>query len=69
MIKVVVNYDPSTGMISHLDGAYVGTGAIGQGLTPYSDADDKPKLSSINSLKESGFTAEEIIEMRKAGLI
>tara|TARA_R110000744_G_C19371578_1_gene562725 strand:- start:22850 stop:23044 length:195 start_codon:yes stop_codon:yes gene_type:complete len=64
MTKVLLDYDKNTGNISK-NGTHIASWA---GLGEY----EEPEVSNIDAmvkLKNSGFTAKEVIELGKAGLL
>ena len=64
MGKAYLNYDPLTGIITDVSGNIVTTMS---GYVPVT-IDDSSSVDEMIKLKNAGFTAQEIIEMRKAGL-
>jgi len=66
MAKVLLNYDVQTGTLTNESGMTVGTWA---GLPTHKELKGNSKVEDMIKLKNSGFTAEEVIEMGKAGLI
>ena len=67
MKQQYLNYDPATGAVTDGIGALVTTL---KGYAPI-DIDSKPESTSIDDmikLKNSGFTAEEVIAIKKANL-
>ena len=64
MSKLYLNYNPSTGQIIDATGYVVATMS---GYPPVT-IDDSSSVDEMIKLKNAGFTAQEIIEMRKAGL-
>ena len=66
-MKVLLEYDEKTGNMSQ-NGIYIGAWV---GLVEQKEPEDS-KSSNIDSmvkLKNSGFTAKEVIEISKAGLL
>lgn len=66
MAKVLLNYDIQTGTLTSEKGAIVGTWT---GLPVYEKPKENSKVEDMIKLKNSGFTAEEVIEMGKVGLL
>ena len=63
-MKVILNYDELTGNITDSKGVYL----FMYGGLSYDSVDDMTSIDEMIKLKNAGFTAQEIIEMRKAGL-
>lgn len=66
MMKAIFEYDRNTGMVTDS----VGITFCMLGFVPFED-DDASKTTDIDGmikLKNAGFTAEEIIAMKKAGI-
>ncbi len=66
-MKKYLEYDPSTGDITDSTGMI----CANYHTAMYIEIDDKPKSTSIDDmikLKNSGFTAEEVIAIKKANL-
>lgn len=66
-MKVIFEYNSGTGEIK--DSAGVSIFMIG--MTPFTSEDKEAQSTDIDGmikLKNAGFTAEEIIEMKKAGI-
>ena len=71
-MKVILNYDQSTGMVHDNIGTYIGTWSNPTDLEGHKEtgaADDQSIIESIVRLKNAGFDAEEIIEIKKNGLV
>lgn len=64
--KVVVEYDASTGDIFGVGESVPVTNWLGLKTEPVVD---KPDVRDLIKLKEVGFSAEEIVEMRNGGLL
>lgn len=66
-MKVVIEYDPATGNMTDAKGAYVGCWmqleSFGNELTVSDPVED------IVKLKNSGFTAEDIVALKKGGVL
>ncbi len=64
---IKVKYDKGSGEVRSIDGEYVG---IAMGLEKH-ETDNKEAVSvkDLVDLKEAGFTADEINEMHKKGVI
>lgn len=70
-VKTIVGYDPSNGeLFDPNNGASLG--CYWMGLAPMPDqpaAEARPDVERLAKLKAAGFTAAEIVEMSKAGLL
>ena len=68
-MKIIVEYDPPSGNVIALNGNYIGL-CHGLETDKYEEKEsEKVNPTQINSLREAGFTADELIAMRKEGLI
>ena len=71
-MKIVLNYEPATDTVSDNNGLYIGlwtnpTDLEGHKVT--GEADDQSIIESIVRLKNAGCSVDEIIEMKKNGLV
>ena len=70
MKKIVLEYDEGSGEIKDAVGVVAG---FYVGLVGFEEDAQKPqtqsKVSEIVNLKTSGFTAQEIIELKQGGMI
>lgn len=66
-MKVVLNYDPTTGHLTDKDGGYIYQLA---GIK-YEDFENKSgiEVNELIKLKEAGFTVEEITHLKDRSLI
>jgi len=64
MKQVLLDYDPLSGNITTKEGLYIG---ISPGLTEFKD--ERASLKSLIELKNAGFSADEMIELNRKGLI
>ena len=69
-MKVLLDYEPASGQLSNC-GVYIATFI---GLNEYKESEPPADVESNNidsmvKLKNSGFTAKEVIEISKAGLL
>tara|TARA_R110000744_G_scaffold380568_1_gene503239 strand:+ start:20708 stop:20902 length:195 start_codon:yes stop_codon:yes gene_type:complete len=64
MNKKYLNYDESTGIITDANGLILTTYA---GATPV-EIKESTSIDDMIKLKNSGFTAEEVIQIKKANL-
>ena len=64
-MKVTLEYDVVTGTITDKLGIIVGTYC---GLTSLDDEQSSTSVDDMIKLKNSGFTAEEVIAIKKANL-
>lgn len=64
--KIVLEYDEETGEVRDANGVHVGFNMVIKGFEP-----EKPKtdVSALVSMKDAGFTAEEIMQMKREGLV
>jgi len=65
-VKIELDYNPIDGQISTNSGVYIG---VYTGLESHESTGCKTDIDSLVKLKDAGFTAEEIIEMKKKELI
>ena len=65
MIKVLLDYDPTTGMIYH-NGAFLITR---MGIPEHVETKAKLSIAEIIKLKEAGFTADEVVILAKEGVV
>lgn len=71
-MKVVLNYDKDTGMVQDNSGVYIGTWTNPTDIEGHKEtdaADDQSIIESIVRLKNAGCSVDEIIEMKKNGLV
>lgn len=61
---ICLNYDPSTGNVEDGNGVYIGCQ-----LNIKSVKSAGPAIDDIVKLKDAGFTAEEIIELKRKEVI
>ena len=70
MKKIVLEYDEGSGEIKDAVGVVA---CYFAGLVGFEEGEQKPqtqsKISEIVNLKTSGFTAQEIIELKQGGMI
>lgn len=64
MKKITLNYEPTTGQVTDAKGLYVGMNLT---LTPVDGG--TVEVDVLVKLKNAGFTAEEIIEMKRKELL
>ena len=64
--KVVIEYDKSTGDIYGIGESHPATTWLGLNVE---SVQNKPEVRDLIKLKEAGFSAEEIVEMSKGGLL
>ncbi len=64
MQKVLLDYEPSTGQIQTKEGLYVG---VQLGLSEFTESNTL--VDSLIKLKNAGFSADEMIELNRKGLI
>jgi hypothetical protein len=62
MKKISLNFDPATGQVTDAKGMYIG---MNMSLTPVDSVD----VEVLVKLKNAGFTADEIIELKRKELI
>ena len=65
-MKVVLEYDPSSGNISDTGGNIVGTWA---GLQAFENDSVDNRAEVALSLKKAGYSAKDIVKLRNAGLL
>lgn len=66
-MKVVIDYDPASGNMTDAKGAYVGSW---MGLESFGEElSTNDPVEDIVKLKNSGFTAEDIVAMKKGGVL
>jgi len=66
-MQIKVNYDPSTGnMTDPTNNAYIG---VCSDLTHLEVKEQESKVADLAKLKSAGFTAEEIMQMKREGLV
>ena len=66
-MKILLDYDPQTGMIRDNSGLLIFTW---QGLDGHEHKEDKGKdIESLVTLKNAGFDTNEIIELNRKGLV
>ena len=63
MAKVLLDYDKSTDTVSAPDGSHIG---VAKGLELHKETST---VEELIKLKNAGFTAAEVIEIGKAGLL
>ncbi len=64
MKKITLNFDPATGSVTDAKGMYIGMNLT---LTPVEGG--TVEVDVLVKLKNAGFTAEEIIEMKRKELL
>ena len=64
-MKVLLEYDPVSGVIKDKSNCAVGTWA---GLVSFEQESTSTSVDDMIKLKNSGFTAEEVIAIKKANL-
>lgn len=64
-MKAIFDYDPVTGMIIDKQNVCVGTYA---GAIPFDEEKQSSGVDDIIKLKNAGFTAEDIIAIKKVNL-
>lgn len=65
MKKVLLDYDPNTGMIYH-----AGTFLITKlGLSEHVEDNRKLSIAEVIKLKDAGFTADEIVILGREGVV
>lgn len=67
MKKIIVDYDPASKNLLTPDGAYVGIWPDASGHPP--EAASEISVSKLCNLKEAGFSADEIVELKKGNII
>ena len=65
MRKVIVGYEQNTGNFYDDNGIILGT-YMAANVT---DVENKGSIDDLRKLKESGFTVEEIIQLKREGLV
>lgn len=65
-MKVTLDYDPASGQLTDKSGSLVGTWV---NLQPVDDSVKKLTPAEAIQLREAGFTAEDLVELRKRGLL
>lgn len=67
---IKLEYNPSTKNVETIDGVFIGC-STSDDLTKYEikESDSSVPVDEVVKLKEAGFTAEEIIEMHKKGVL
>ena len=70
MKKVILNYDQQSGNINTPDGMYIGC-HLGLPVVDEKEKviNSKVSVSELKELKEAGYTAHEIAELRASGII
>lgn len=72
MKKVTVMYTSETGEIHDVNGLYLCNAGVGLALPEDSEKQSdtgKSKVSDLAALKGAGFTADEIMQMKREGLV
>lgn len=67
MIKILVDYDISTGEIK--DGSLYIANYVGLGHLQHKEEDKKSNVDELIALKKAGFDASEIIELKQSKLL
>ena len=67
-MKILINYEPLTGNITSDTGLVVAT-YVGLNHLEHKEKEVSSTVDDLIKLKNSGFTAEEVIEIKKADLI
>jgi hypothetical protein len=65
MVKVLLDYDHTTGMIYHA-GAFLITK---MGLVEHVETTRKLSIAEVIKLKDAGFTADEIVILGREGVV
>ena len=65
-MKVVVEYDPVTGTISDNEGTYIGCWV---GLKHFEEGLSNSGVEVLIKLKDAGYTAEEVVQLKMGGLL
>lgn len=70
MREIKAKYDESNDMIYTIDGSYIGVLKLtDKEKQPIEQVQAKPDVKSLVDLKDAGFTADEIMEMHKKGVL
>lgn len=66
-MKVIFEYDPSTGNLTDRDGCVY---TVGMNMNHFGDpAEQGTTVRDLIKLKEAGFSAEEIVQMKDGGVL
>lgn len=64
--KIVLEYDSESGELMDVNDIHLG---YMTGLTGFKPEKQKTDVGALVSMKDAGFTAEEIMQMKREGLI
>jgi hypothetical protein len=66
-MKILVNYNQETRNLENEKGLYIGS--LPHGEEPVEYVEKNISISKLAQLKQAGFSAEEIVEMKSGGVL